>query len=268
MVDARTPLEGSASGAVPEPAPPGDLFAQLDQDRFDVAGLRGGLFGRFRVAEAMLKARGAVMREIRVPGAPAEHAFSLLLVVVVFGAVYGALLGMFGGIGTQIPYAAAKIPLVVLGTTFLCLPTFYVFNSILGSRLTLGQTAMLLMLQAGAIAVLLIGFAPIAWFFTVSTGGPGFMSFFHITVFAIALWFGVRWLDAARRYLQHLEGTQASARGDFFAVWVILFIVVGCQMAYYLRPLLEPGPFFTGERGLFTEFLGSLLGGGRGAYGG
>jgi hypothetical protein len=229
-------------------------FAHLEGDRFDFEA-RGGMPPPFRIAEALLKARGAVVREVRAAGGPGRHVLNLLIVIFVFGAVYGAIVGLFAG-GRQIAYAAAKIPLVLVATTVLCLPTFYVFNSLLGSRLTIGQTTMMLFLLAATVAVLLIAFAPIAWFFTVSTGGPGFMAGFHIAVFAIGLIVGVRWVDEARRYLRHLEGDAASVAGGFYTLWIALYTVVGCQMAYYLRPLISAGPFHTGERGLFLEFFG------------
>ena len=233
---------------------PSGPFSRLDREEFDFGTAQGGPLRRLRIVEALLKARGAVMREVRAAGAPRRHLPGLLFVVIASGAAYGSIIGLFAG-GWQIAYAALKIPIVLLGTTFLCLPTFYVFNSILGSRLTLGQSAMLLVFLASAIAVLLIGFVPIAWFFTVSTGGPGFMAGFHITVFAIGLLFGVNWLDEARRYLQFLEGDEASVRPGFLTLWVALYTIVGFQMAYYVRPILDAGPFFTGERGLFLEFF-------------
>ena len=229
----------------------------MDGDTFDTASLRGGPGGRLRVVDALLKARGAIIREIRSGEAIPDHVFNLMLVVLAFGGLYGAIIGIFGG-GQQVLFAAAKVPLILLGTSLLCLPTFYVFNSILGSRLSLGQTTALVFLLAAAAAILLMGFAPIAWFFTVSAGGPVFMSFFHIAVFAVGLLFGVSWLNASRRYLRRLAGGQASAPGGFFALWVALYAVVGCQLAYYLRPILDAGPFCTGERGLFFEFFGKL----------
>ncbi len=243
-------METGNSGAA-APADP------MDGDSFDTAVLRGGPGGRLRVVDALLKARGAIIREIRSGEAIPDHVFNLMLVVFAFGGLYGAIIGIFGG-GIQVLFAAAKVPLILLGTSLLCLPTFYVFNSILGSRLSLGQTTALVFLLAAAAAILLMGFAPIAWFFTVSAGGPVFMSVFHIVVFAVGLLFGVSWLNASRRYLRRLAGGQASAPGGFFALWVALYAVVGCQMAYYLRPILDAGPFCTGERGLFFEFFGKL----------
>lgn len=255
-MDGPTNAAGMAGGVPILPAHLVDPLDQLEVDQFDW-GTRTGVWGRFRIVEAILKARGAVIREAVVPERLKEHVLSLLLIVAAFGALYGATIGMFGG-GLQVAFAAIKVPIILLGTTFLCLPTFYVFNSLLGSRLTFGQTTMVLMLQTTAIAIMLIGFTSVSWFFTVSAGGPVFMSFFHLVVFFIGLCFGVRLLDLARRYLDRLGGQDSAARGTFFALWVLLFLVVGLQMAYHFRPLLEPGEFYSGERGFFLEALRGL----------
>lgn len=252
-MDGPTNAAGNSAGGPVLPARFVDPLDQLEIDQFEW-GTRPGFWGRFRLVEAILKARGAVIREASNPDRIQGHILSLLLIVVAFGAIYGATIGMFGG-GLQVAFAAAKVPIILLGTTFLCLPTFYVFNSLLGSKLTVGQTTMVLMLQATAIAIMLIGFASVSWFFTVSAGGPVFMSFFHLVVFFIGLCFGVRLLDLARRYLDRLGGQDSAVRGTFFALWVILFVIVGLQMAYHFRPLLETGEFYSGERGFFLEML-------------
>ena len=46
----------------------------------------------------------------------------------------------------------------------------------------------------------------------------------------------------------------------FLRLWLMIVIFVGLQMAYVLRPLMMPGDFYVGERGLFFEFFGTLFG--------
>ena len=43
-------------------------------------------------------------------------------------------------------------------------------------------------------------------------------------------------------------------------MWFFIVLFVALQMAYYFRPLLIPGPFHSGQRGLFMEGVGSMLG--------
>jgi hypothetical protein len=46
--------------------------------------------------------------------------------------------------------------------------------------------------------------------------------------------------------------------GGLLTLWSMLVMVVGPQMAHYFRPILLAGPFRTGQRGIFLEFLAAL----------
>jgi hypothetical protein len=108
--------------------------------------------------------------------------------------------------------------------------------------------------MSAVVSLMLVAFAPIAWFFGVSTGSAGFLTFLHVTVFVVAAGFGLRTMELARRYFRHLDGSEAI--GPFLLLaWSVLVVLVGLQMAYYVRPILTPGPFFAGERGLFLDAL-------------
>ncbi len=238
--------------AVP-PAPP-QAGHPLDRDTFEAARLRGGPFRPIMVVDALLKEPGAVYRRVWNGEDAGLFAGSIFLMSLAFSAVYGALMGSFGG-ATQAVYAAIKLPLVLLGSMAICLPSFYVFNSILGSKLSLRQTTLLVLCITGPTATLLMGFAPIAWFFSISTESGPFMVGLHIVTIGIATTFGVGSLQKARGYLLHLSGNQAEAGLGLLAVWVVVYLAVLCQMATYLRPLLVPGPFFTGEKQLFLTAL-------------
>jgi hypothetical protein len=235
------------------------LFDKLGSDVFDSDGLRRGLAGRFSVVGAILRAPGAFIRDLLGDHNLGSYMASLLLTTLLFSAAYGAILGMVQP-GVQTLYAAAKLPIVVLGTAFLCTPTFYVFNAILGSKFTLKQTVAAILFLAALSALVLMAFAPIAWFFTVSTGGIGFLTSLHLFIFYVAVSYGIRSLNQARKYLSHLDETQTPIHGGFLFLWFLIVLFVALQMAYYLRPFFEPLPdhrFFTGERGLFLDVFSS-----------
>lgn len=206
-----------------------------------------------QLAGALLRAPGQLLRDLgsgeRVP----EHAGALFLVSASFCAGYGAILGLFSG-GMQPFLAAAKLPIIVTGSALLCTPTLYVFNALSGSRLSYLQTVGLALLMSAALGLMLVAFAPIVWFFGVSTEGSGFMRVLHLGVFAVAAGFGLRMLNIARRYMEFRGGSAVLGSGLCF-LWSILVVLVGLQMAWWFRPLLSPGPFHTGQRGLFLDFL-------------
>ncbi len=234
------------------------MIEKLDQDEFDSDGLRRSALGPFSVVAAVLRAPGAFIRDLKAERNLTGYALSLILTTILFSAAYGAILGMFQP-GLQTLFAAAKLPIVVLGTALLCTPTFYVFNGILGSKFTFRQTLTAVLWLSAAVALVLVAFAPITWFFTVSTRGPGFLAFLHVAVFLIAAVYGIHSLNTARKYLDHIDQTQTPIHGAFLFLWFVIVLFVALQMAYYLRPFLEPLPdrrFFLGERGLFLEAFG------------
>jgi hypothetical protein len=241
------------------PATPESMqFDKLERDEFNSDVLRG-LLGRFAVVAAILRAPGALIRDLKGERNLSNYAASLGLTTILFSAANGAILGMFQP-GLQTLFAAAKLPVVVLGTALLCTPTFYVFNAILGSKFTFRQTLSAVLFLSASIALVLVAFAPIAWFFTVSTRGPGFLTFLHLFVFLVAAVYGIHSLNTARRYLDHIDRTHTPINGAFLFLWFIIVLFVALQMAYHLRPFLEPAPdfrFFLGERGLFLEAFGT-----------
>ncbi len=227
--------------------PESRLFARLEQDRFDA-----GRAGPFAVAGAVLKSQGAVIRDVQQARHLPAYLGSLFAATLLLSAAYGAVLGLFQP-GLQTLFAALKLPIVVLGSALLCAPTFFVFNSILGSKLGFPQTVAVVLYLAASAALVLVAFAPIAWLFTVSSGGPGFLRGLHLLVFLIAAAYGLRSLNTARRYLNYIDATQTPVHGGFLFLWFGIVVFVALQMAWYFRPLLLPGPFHSGQRGLFFE---------------
>ena len=58
--------------------------------------------------------------------------------IVACGAIYGGVMGSFGGLSGDRPwlvaYAAAKVPLLLLATLALSLPSYFVLSTLLGLR--------------------------------------------------------------------------------------------------------------------------------------
>lgn len=222
------------------------LFEAYDRQSLDSA-------HPIRLAGALLHSPGPLIRDLGDGARIAARTGALLVVAVALSALYGAILGLYQP-GLQTLFAAAKLPIIVTGSAILCTPTLYVFNALAGSRLCYLQTVGLALLTAAALGLMLTAFAPIVWFFGVSTEGPGFMTVLHAGVFAVAVGFGLRTLDVARRYMEFRGGREVLGTG-LFLLWSFLVVLVGLQMAYWFRPLLTPGPFHTGQRGLFIDFF-------------
>src|SRR5687768_6516120 len=90
-------------------------------------------------------------------------------------AVYGVCMGFFGLFGRpepewrQVAASAVKVPLLFVLTLVVTFPSLYVFNTLLGSGLRLGELARLLSAAMGVLTAVLSAFGPIVAFFSVTT---------------------------------------------------------------------------------------------------
>lgn len=230
-------------------------YEKLDMDRFD-----GGWANPFSLVGAMLKSQGALYRDLAAGRWAARYLASLAIVTVILAVPYGAILGMSAS-ALQALLSAIKLPIIILGSALLCLPTFYVFNAVFGSRITFWQSATAVLFIATGAAVILIAFAPIAWLFTVSTTEDGwrFLVVLHLIFTITAACFGIRFLRVGQRYLsERLQQGTMFHRG-LMSWWCALLLVVSFQMAYTMRPIMTDGPFLTGERGSFVTYVGEFF---------
>src|SRR5437762_1887759 len=96
-----------------------------------------------------------------------------LAAVVAGGAAYGAVMGAFGGLGgdraLQVVFSAAKVPLLILVTTALALPSFFVVNTLLGLRDDFPGAVRAVAATQAAVAVVLAGLAPYTALWYAST---------------------------------------------------------------------------------------------------
>ncbi len=63
------------------------------------------------------------------------------LAIFILSAIYGATMGIYAG-GLQILYSAIKVPMLLLVSLYLTIPSYYVLYSLLGGKRNLGQTVM------------------------------------------------------------------------------------------------------------------------------
>ena len=144
--------------------------------------------------------------------------------------VYGLIVGTFAG-GQQLWAAPAKIATGMLISGLICLPSLYIFSCLSGSPVRLVQVFGFLAGLLALSAILLIGFAPVAWVFSASTQSVAGMGALHLVFWIVATWFGLRFLNASLKQF-------APKSTDGVKVWAIIFILVQLQMMTALRPLI------------------------------
>src|SRR5262249_559026 len=127
-----------------------------------------------------------------------------------------------------------KVPLLLLATFLLSLPTFFVLNTLLGLRNDFARvTASLLATQAG-LTVILASFAPVTAFFYISGCEYQPAILLNGLMFALAS-LSAQW--RLRREYQTLVARHPAHR-SMLRVWVIIYVFVGIQMAWVLRPFI------------------------------
>jgi hypothetical protein len=181
------------------------------------------------VLGALLKRPGQVAYEI-IQGDARRVVLTLLAAISLCMMAYGLLMGSFAG-GHQVWVVPLKLWIGCLFSALLCLPSLYIFACLSGGKLSLAQISGLLLQGIALSALLLVGFAPIAWIFSQSTNTVAFMGFLHLAFGIVSVYFGLRLLTSAIEFLNE-------ERMQVLHVWGVIFILVVCQMCTYLRPLV------------------------------
>jgi len=187
------------------------------------------------VLENLLKHPGRVVHELHQTRA-AILASWLLSFAIIGVAIYGVVVGAQSG-GAQMWIAPVKLGLGTLLAVLICLPSLYIFTCLGGIDAQLRSVCGALFAAVCLSAILLIGFAPVAWIFSQSTDSIAFMGALHLLFWVIGIRFGLRLIDAMGRFLG------ARSKGHL-RIWSVIFILVCFQMTTTLRPIIAPSKTF------------------------
>lgn len=180
-----------------------------------------------------------IVRLLRQPDAIRMR--ELLLVVIGCGLTYGAAMGLYGFSGgrtLQLLYSAVKVPLLLLVTFGLSMPSFFVVNTLLGTRDDFRPAFRAHVQAQAALTLTLCAFAPFTLLFYASVEDYPLAVLFNAAMFAGASFtaqFVLRRLyrPLVARHRQHLTLLQ---------VWLVIYAFVGIQLGWVLRPFIgSPG---------------------------
>ncbi|HVJ80426.1 MAG TPA: hypothetical protein VNC50_05090 [Planctomycetia bacterium] len=169
--------------------------------------------------------------------------------VLAYGLLYGMVMGTFGGVFTperwwQMLYSAAKVPLLLLLSFVLCVPSFYVFCSLLGLQRDFPQALAAIVAAQGVLAVTLASLAPLVFVVYASTDDYNAAVLYHGAPFLVASLAGQRALVRGYRPL-----IARNSRHRIAAIlWLLAYVFVAIQLAWNLRP-------FVGSPRLPVEFF-------------
>jgi len=126
--------------------------------------------------------------------------FGLSFVIILLGMIYGACMGCYsllrpdGPVYDQVLASTVKVPALFFCTLIVTFPSLYVFNALVGSRLSLSAVLKLLIAAGGVNLAVLSSLGPVVAFFSVSTTSYSFMVILNVIVFAVAGLLGLSFL--------------------------------------------------------------------------
>ena len=213
---------------------------------------------------------------------------ALLMILIALAGSYGLCMGVYAITGSgngefrQVISSIVKVPSLFGLTLMVTLPSLYVFNALLGSRLTFVGQIRLMVASMGVTMAVLASIGPIVAFFSVTTSSYPFILLLNVFVFAASGLLGLGFLKQTLDRIALIErpidvivdddddpapsviperpvapiesrelAISQNTRG-VFAIWMIVFGLVGSQMAWLLRPFVgTPGVAFEwfGDRG-------------------
>jgi len=190
--------------------------------------------------------------------------FISLFMAAIYGAVMGAtnlLQGSDMTIGPKIALIAVtaiKVPVLFLLTLIIVVFPIYVSNAFVGTRLSFSQIFGYLLTACTVTSVALSSMATVALFFSLTSVSYHFIKLLHVMMFVYAGLTGLVYLnhalsDAAKRL-------NRTSPGNLFVIWLLLYMFVGTQLAWVLRPFVgSPGEPFQLFRPRYGNFYESVL---------
>lgn len=238
-------------------------------------------------------------------GEVAQPVGGLAILGVLLGIIYGVCMGCFGlfqrgsGAVPQLIATTLKVPTLFFLTLAVTLPSLYVFNAMVGSRISLMSVIRVLVVSLAVMLAVLASLGPIVAFFSASTSSYPFMLLLNVAVFGTSGFLGLQYMKTTLLRLSDsqdlaespvelevparpssFEATSAPTVtlappgplnrtlpqkskkdvGIVFSIWMVVFGLVGGQMAWVLRPFLgRPHAPFALLRGREASFFEGIL---------
>lgn len=232
----------------------------------------------------------------------------ICLAIIGLGVIYGVCMSTFSIVNRdaivwgQIIASAVKVPILFYLTLIVTFPSLYVFNALVGSRLTLTSVFRLIIASLAVTLAVLASFGPIVAFFSFTTESYDFMVLLNVLIFSIAGILGLTFLlqtlhrlavatidpaellppgtqpapptrspaneppgvGAPAQPMSAIDRTPRHALSGHvkivFRIWIIVFGLVGAQMAWVLRPFIgHPDLEFTWFRPRQSNFFESVV---------
>jgi len=120
----------------------------------------------------------------------------LSVIAALLGIIYGVCMGCYalfqGGNAPllQVLSTMLKVPVLFFLTLAVTFPSLYVFNALVGSRLSILSVLRLLVILLTVMLTVLASLGPIVAFFSASTTSYPFMLLLNVAIFALSGFLG------------------------------------------------------------------------------
>ena len=216
------------------------------------------------ITEFILRNRQEFFNQIRENIEIEQKIKALSVSSFLFLAIYGLVLGA-GHSALQAFVSMIKLPMLFLVTMLICAPSLHIFYILFGARQTIMQTITLLLTTGGTTSLLLLGFAPITFFFLITGENYFFYKILNVIILGISGFLGANFLHQGIKIVVNPSAVEGPTRRNLFLIsWVLLYGFVGAQMAWALDPFIGnpemPFVLFANEKGnFFIDVFNSLM---------
>jgi hypothetical protein len=188
--------------------------------------------GWFDRIDALLRGR------LQAGEPPAAAIWRLVGCVVMCGMLYGVVMGTFTGLSAdhrvQLVYSAAKVPLLLLVSFALSVPSFFVLNALFGVGDDFPAAVRALAATQAGLTVILAALAPFTAVWYLSSADYSAAVSFNGVMFLTAS-------AAAQLLLRKFYGPLIRRNPKhrwLLIAWLVVYAFVAIQMAWVLRPFI------------------------------
>lgn len=185
-------------------------------------------------ADALVNRLGRPSLDARAP----LSVRSLVALAFCAAPLYGVAMGSYSltspGRPLMMLYAGVKAPLLLGTTTLICLPAFFVLNTVLGLRSDFGRAVRAILAGQAALGVALASLAPITRL--LYTSGVSYREALLVNAMMFTVATGVGQVITLRRYRSLIE--RSGRHRAMLWMWVALYAFVGIEAGWMLRPFI------------------------------
>lgn len=201
--------------------------------------------------EALLRRPKDLVQRLAEPGHGATGKFAIISLASFL--LFGIVLGCFAK-HEQLWAAPLKISAGLLISGIICFPSLYIFSTLAGARISVGQLAACLSGALALAGLLSLGFSPAIWIFAESTDSFGFMGVLALFAWFISAFFALKFLHNV------VFGAGGKEKAPIL-IWSAIFLLVTLQMTTSLRPILgRSDDFLTSEKKFFLQHWADTMG--------